>query len=1711
MSDASTGKISTKLVTLTPATYDHWCSLLKDLVFALANVSSIDGITPVSMLRLDSFAEVGKIPPGAPASWLACGTSFALLNFPGAAPLAPPPTPGIAPVFGLARRVTPPIVGTVTQAKQQAFDALELTNAAWYQVRKDAHKEALNRFLIAEALKMFQHQQALAVTAPVKSVSTVIRDDSFDAWVLGCYSVAISFAPGRGFNSWVYILWDRIKFSLSEQVRAQVASVPGGDVIGLLSEIRIALYHVEELKPHLLRNSLLCSKFEVEGAKDVLVYIAFIKNAADRLAAVGKPISDEDLQNVLVMGLPSVHFSETLQKHEKGLCQPANGLSGFAILCSEIKSYSARPSVAAVLRSLKHTPGGTLMAVQGAKHQSGKVMLDQYVAALVAVKMQAATKADKPKGSHDIRKKSDKPCFAFQKGECERGPECRFSHDPKDASKSCKLHGPGHTDEECQKQRSGPGSRPESKKEEESKYHRLLMAIEGCQLEDYEQAGRVEHMAMMTCGITAALTRYTIIIDDCATVHCSNDLNMAVPGTLRKTAGVIHGLGDFDVTHCFDTRLSNILDPDNPHTPQLPLLLSTVFYHPRVPFKLVISRGLLKDAGFLISIKDIADAVKPPPGGDASLKRRGIVREVVRTTSGCHVISGQTDPISGLHCAMLRDEQWAIPIARREKFESSAIDGADASLALPTAGVAIGELKPQVTSQSLPRQRSLAEAAVLEQVVARHVTLNHTCGFRTISTLLGVPCPGGLKCLGCGAGAPKETPLDPLLSFVCSRRSEMFSADWVPVPGVPSFGGHTGYFMIIDVWSKKLFLIPAESQQAWCAIWEAFVAVVEVHERSLRAIAFILTDGALCFEKCERCAKLCREHGIQQVFSPRNNQKQNKVEGGGRHPKKVCNILMLTSGFSEQEPRLWADVLKAVNVSYDLIPPKITSLLQTRGLTKFELWHGVEVPWETLVKRSHPVGCLTLVKTARADRAPGFGEKVDICAFLYHEPRMKSHKLWNIEKRDYQFNAPTECDIYPTVIPLRNSSMLSKLLGQALPALPNGVVKSPSVLVPQSQAHLGGEAEPLGVRRSARPWVPSQGFIQNVNVVVGAHTAPSADTVDYCLTVRIELGEVLPPQELQARTPRTLREAFQSEDAPQWKKSLLRHFAVLDSRKCFGPASTERPAGKVFPVRVLFKFKTSIAELFAGSIPDELFKTRSVLPGDRFVAGQQFDKDDIAAEQIHPESFRMMMIYCVTHGKISVKCDAVEAFIGAEMVPRGIMCSLPQGYDPLNPAILRSLDAPTLYAEVRAAIPGCPQGSKLFQNKAVGAYKVACWKTDPSDNMVFKKKHDFQKKADLSGLYVDDIYHITDPDFRSLAIFLGPAPHGIGTAFPDMKYELMTGFLGMQMQCAFTPYCRSIFICNSKGVGDLLLRLGYMNRKPARTPMVAGCIISKKDCPPLGEDGKLPLERRNKQQYFCGTNMHLNYFGVTTRPDIKFTVRLLATVQSNPGKPHFEALDHLLCYMLYTRDLVYGPGLEFVATPLSPKVPIIKAFADSSHKDCADTFGSTQSTVTTIAGAVIASRVMVSPSACASIQMSEFGAAYNAVVQTESQPEIAALIPAEDDHSAKNPEVSLFMAINNSALHGLLSSQRFNTQATNLLRGLFVGCVGYDSCEKSHETFDATTMRQTAYMISVVNRVNKLDRDTASWAVIQAFHRKIVCAIRQMNCQCQDDGTRPST
>ena len=54
----------------------------------------------------------------------------------------------------------------------------------------------------------------------------------------------------------------------------------------------------------------------------------------------------------------------------------------------------------------------------------------------------------------------------------------------------------------------------------------------------------------------------------------------------------------------------------------------------------------------------------------------------------------------------------------------------------------------------------------------------------------------------------------------------------------------------------------------------------------------------------------------------------------------------------------------------------------------------------------------------------------------------------------------------------------------------------------------------------------------------------------------------------------------------------------------------------------------------------------------------------------------------------------------------------------------------------------------------------------------------------------------------------------------------------------------------------------------------------------------------------------LMYLATCTRPDIAFTVSVLARFNANPGRAHWQAVKHLFRYLKHTQDLqlTYGPS-----------------------------------------------------------------------------------------------------------------------------------------------------------------------------------------------------------
>jgi len=79
---------------------------------------------------------------------------------------------------------------------------------------------------------------------------------------------------------------------------------------------------------------------------------------------------------------------------------------------------------------------------------------------------------------------------------------------------------------------------------------------------------------------------------------------------------------------------------------------------------------------------------------------------------------------------------------------------------------------------------------------------------------------------------------------------------------------------------------------------------------------------------------------------------------------------------------------------------------------------------------------------------------------------------------------------------------------------------------------------------------------------------------------------------------------------------------------------------------------------------------------------------------------------------------------------------------------------------------------------------------------------------------------------------------------------------------------------------------------PLTTPLPSGLSLTIKDCPSLDEEVKEMMKIPYREA--LGS---LIWLQVAIRPDLAFTVGLLARFVHNPGKEHWRALKYIMGYM----------------------------------------------------------------------------------------------------------------------------------------------------------------------------------------------------------------------
>lgn len=103
----------------------------------------------------------------------------------------------------------------------------------------------------------------------------------------------------------------------------------------------------------------------------------------------------------------------------------------------------------------------------------------------------------------------------------------------------------------------------------------------------------------------------------------------------------------------------------------------------------------------------------------------------------------------------------------------------------------------------------------------------------------------------------------------------------------------------------------------------------------------------------------------------------------------------------------------------------------------------------------------------------------------------------------------------------------------------------------------------------------------------------------------------------------------------------------------------------------------------------------------------------------------------------------------------------------------------------------------------------------------------------------------------------------------------------------------------------ILKRFGMEACNPKRTPLSPGLSLSASTVPLSPTDQHFMQDKPYRE--VLGSIMYLM---ITTRPDLGFAVNILSSFASNPGPPHWHAMQHTLAYLRGTLDycIMYKRG-----------------------------------------------------------------------------------------------------------------------------------------------------------------------------------------------------------
>ena len=492
-------------------------------------------------------------------------------------------------------------------------------------------------------------------------------------------------------------------------------------------------------------------------------------------------------------------------------------------------------------------------------------------------------------------------------------------------------------------------------------------------------------------------------------------------------------------------------------------------------------------------------------------------------------------------------------------------------------------------------------------------------------------------------------------------------------------------------------------------------------------------------------------------------------------------------------------------------------------------------------------------------------------------------------------------------------------------------------------------AKALESLASARPIAPTFGDKQLVNVVMVA--AATSET-----------------QEATSDAPRTWKDAMKSPDAEEWEKSGLSEYESQLKYKMWGemrPIAELKAEGvKVVPAGDVFVVKR-----------DGRWKMRTVLRG--FMLEQGVHYNQTFAPVVQLTTLRVLLTMATKLDWEVKQGDCPTAFQQAPIDCE--IWAIPSGAYRHFDKRLQKAEAKygqgKVAVQVLKSMPGIPQGSRLWSDHLHGILIKLGFRRSEVDRGLY-----IHTKFTLYLLvWVDDLFPTYPKESAAKTKVVWAA----------LQRETGIGELADIGDCLGCEVVRDrnqriTYLHQAKAVRSLQTKLMMENCNGPVTPMAQGLKLSRDQCP--SPELAATTERKEMATKYRSRVASLIYVAAWTRPDIAYSVGLLARQMHNPSDEAIAALKRLLRYVFATAE--YGLVYDF-SGQRKRQHDEFGGYYDASFGDCPDTKRSTGGHFVTWYGCPVAWLSKLHPYITTSTNHSEYVAGASCVRECTFQGHLA--------------------------------------------------------------------------------------------------------------------------